>query len=103
MRIPGIQNLPVRLCLISTISLLLLLQQPLLGQASYQAQIRGIVSDAAGAVLPHVIFANFAKRESKSHPDSADRRTSNNRGISERSRIFSTVSRRGTSAGRNRQ
>ncbi len=51
MRISGTRNLPVRLHLISMIILLLLLQQPLLGQASYQAQIRGIVSDAAGAVL----------------------------------------------------
>ena len=45
------QYLPVRLRLVSL--LLLLLQATLLGQASYQAQIRGVVSDATGAVLPN--------------------------------------------------
>jgi hypothetical protein len=53
MRVPGIWNLLVRFHLISAISFLVLLQPPLLGQANYQAQIRGIVSDAAGAVLPN--------------------------------------------------
>jgi hypothetical protein len=37
--------------LVSTICILLLAQQTLLGQASYQAQIRGVVSDATGAVV----------------------------------------------------
>jgi len=49
----GAQYLPVRLRLVSTISVLLVLQSTLLGQASYQAQIRGVVSDATGAVLPN--------------------------------------------------
>ncbi len=53
MRLPGNQNIPVRRQLIAALSFLLLLQQSLSGQASYQAQIRGIVTDAAGAVLPN--------------------------------------------------
>ena len=53
MRVPGADFLPVRLCLISTICILLLFQPALLGQASYQAQIRGVVSDATGAVVPN--------------------------------------------------
>jgi hypothetical protein len=51
MRVPGAEYLPVRLYLVSTICILLL-QSTLLGQASYQAQIRGVVSDATGAVVP---------------------------------------------------
>jgi len=45
--------LPVRLRVISSMCVVLLLYPALLGQASYQAQIRGLVSDASGAVLPN--------------------------------------------------
>src|SRR5580704_9032745 len=44
---------PVRLYLVSSFGILLLVQPALLGQASYQAQIHGLVSDASGAVLPN--------------------------------------------------
>jgi hypothetical protein len=53
MRVPGAECWPVRIRLISTICLLLLLQPMLRGQASYQAQVRGVVSDATGAVVPN--------------------------------------------------
>jgi hypothetical protein len=53
MRVPDAEYLPVRLRLIFIICILLLLQPALLGQASYQAQIRGVVSDASGAVVPN--------------------------------------------------
>src|SRR5271167_2003514 len=53
MRVPGAEHLPVRLHLVSAICILLVLQPALVGQASYQAQIRGVVSDATGAVLPN--------------------------------------------------
>jgi Carboxypeptidase regulatory-like domain/TonB dependent receptor len=53
MRVPGTENLPVRLHLVSIVSILLLLGPMLLGQATYQAQIRGVVSDATGAVVPN--------------------------------------------------
>ena len=53
MRVPGAEYLPVRPHLISILCILLLLQPALLGQASYQAQIRGVVSDATGAVVPN--------------------------------------------------
>jgi hypothetical protein len=52
MPVPGAKHLPVRLHLISTVCILLLLQPRLMSQASYQAQVRGIVSDATGAVVP---------------------------------------------------
>ena len=51
MRVPGAEYWPVRIHLISTICVLLLLQPMLRGQASYQAQVRGVVSDATGAVV----------------------------------------------------
>ena len=53
MRVPSVECLPVRLHLLSLICILLLLQQTLLGQASYQAQVRGVVADSTGAVLPN--------------------------------------------------
>jgi hypothetical protein len=53
MRVPVAEYLPLRLHWISTVCALLLLQSTLLGQASYQAQIRGVVSDATGAVVPN--------------------------------------------------
>ena len=53
MRVPGPRSLPVRLHLVSTLFVFLLLHSALLGQASYQGQIRGLVSDASGAVLPN--------------------------------------------------
>jgi hypothetical protein len=53
MRVPGAEYWPVRIHLISTICVLLLLQPTLRGQASYQVQVRGVVSGATGAVLPN--------------------------------------------------
>ena len=53
MRVPSAEHLPVRLHLVSAVCILLLLVPMLLGQASYQAQIRGVVSDATGAVVPN--------------------------------------------------
>jgi hypothetical protein len=53
MRVPGAKRLPVCRYLILTVCILLLLQPAFLGQASYQAQIRGVVSDATGAVVPN--------------------------------------------------
>jgi len=53
MRVPGSEYCPVRFSLISAVFVLFLLQPALRGQASYQAQIRGVVSDATGAVVPN--------------------------------------------------
>ncbi len=53
MRVADAESLPVPLHLVSTICLLLLISPALLGQASYQAQIRGVVTDATGAVVPN--------------------------------------------------
>jgi hypothetical protein len=53
MRVPGVEYVPVRLHLVSAVCVLLLLPSMLLGQASYQAQIRGVVSDMTGAVVPN--------------------------------------------------
>jgi Carboxypeptidase regulatory-like domain/TonB dependent receptor len=53
MRVPGTEHMPGRLHVISAICILLLVQQTLLGQASYQAQVRGVVADSTGAVLPN--------------------------------------------------
>src|SRR5689334_19910068 len=54
MPVAGSDSLPVRLHVVSLVCGLLLVAQPLLlGQASYQAQIRGVVSDASSAVLPN--------------------------------------------------
>ncbi len=52
MRIPGAEYLPVRLYLALALCLVPLVPGTLLGQASYQAQIRGVVSDSSGAVMP---------------------------------------------------
>ncbi len=52
MRFPGAEYLPVRLYLVLAICLVPLVPGTLLGQASYQAQIRGVVSDSTGAVMP---------------------------------------------------
>ncbi|MFZ0802121.1 MAG: TonB-dependent receptor [Terriglobales bacterium] len=52
MRIPGAEYLPVRLYLALALCLVPLVPGTLLGQASYQAQIRGVVSDSTGAVMP---------------------------------------------------
>ncbi len=54
MRVPVAECLPLRLHLVLTICTLLLFQSVLLGQASYQAQIQGVVSDTTGAVVPNV-------------------------------------------------
>src|SRR5579863_9465282 len=40
-------------CLFVLSGIILLLHQPLFAQASYQAQIRGVVSDSSGAVMPN--------------------------------------------------
>lgn len=53
MPVPGVEFLGVRLRLLSAACVLLMLQSLLFGQASYQAQIRGVVSDATGAVVPN--------------------------------------------------
>jgi len=53
MRVPDISSLPIRLHLVSAVCILLLLPSTVLAQASYQAQLRGVVSDATGAVLPN--------------------------------------------------
>jgi hypothetical protein len=58
MRGPGVEYWPVRIHLISTICVLLLLQPMLRGQASYQAQVRGVVSDATGAVVVNAAVTN---------------------------------------------
>ena len=52
MRFPGVRCLPVRLYPILALSLVLVVPQMLMAQASYQAQIRGVVSDPTGAVMP---------------------------------------------------
>src|SRR4030088_2367169 len=52
MRVPSAEYLPVRVYLVATICILLA-PKPLLAQASYQAQIRGVVSDATAAVVPN--------------------------------------------------
>ena len=52
MRVPGAKGLLFRLNLVLAASILSLFQ-PALWQASYQAQIRGLVTDASGAVLPN--------------------------------------------------
>ena len=57
MRVPGVECLPVRLQLLSTIlfSFVTILGSALSvwGQGSYRAQLRGTVSDATGAVVGH--------------------------------------------------
>ncbi len=53
MRVPRAAHLPIHVQLISAICILLLLPSTMRGQASYQAQIHGVVSDASGAVLPN--------------------------------------------------
>lgn len=54
MRVRRAEYLPFRPYLIAAICLvLLLLQSALLGQASYTAQIRGVVTDQTGAVVPN--------------------------------------------------
>jgi hypothetical protein len=74
MRVPGAEYWPVRIHLISTICVLLLLQPMLRGQASYQAQVRGVVSDATGAVVanatvPITCFADCEDRQfGRLHP-----------------------------------
>ena len=52
MRVPGPESSSVGLHLLCAM-ILLLLPLALSGQASYQAQVRGLVSDASGAVLPN--------------------------------------------------
>src|SRR5579863_1138541 len=52
MRAPFPRRLSSRLQLLSS-ACILLAAQLLMGQASYQAQIRGVVSDASGAVIPN--------------------------------------------------
>jgi len=54
MRFPGAEFLPIRLYPILVICLVLLIPHAFLGQANYQAQIRGVVSDPTGAVMPNV-------------------------------------------------
>ncbi|MGA2204131.1 MAG: carboxypeptidase-like regulatory domain-containing protein, partial [Terriglobales bacterium] len=53
MRVPRTECLPVRLHLSSTINLAAILGFALSawGQGSYRAQLRGVVSDATGAVV----------------------------------------------------
>jgi hypothetical protein len=53
MRVSGAVYLPVRLHLVAAVCIFLLVQSTLLGQASYQAQLRGVVSDKTGAVVPN--------------------------------------------------
>ncbi len=53
MPVVGFDSLPVRLRLVSMVCILFFLQPMLLGQASYQAQIRGVVTDSSGAVVPN--------------------------------------------------
>jgi Carboxypeptidase regulatory-like domain/TonB dependent receptor len=54
MRVPSAEYLPFRPFLMAAIGLvLILLQSALLGQASYTAQIRGVVTDQTGAVVPN--------------------------------------------------
>ncbi|HYA25890.1 MAG TPA: TonB-dependent receptor [Terriglobales bacterium] len=53
MRHPGFVRLVVRAALTLILSSLLFVPCALLGQASYQAQIRGVVTDPTGAVLPN--------------------------------------------------
>src|SRR5579862_6980515 len=52
MRVPSVRSLPVHIRLVP-IALIVLLSSQMLGQANYQAQIRGVVSDASGAVIPN--------------------------------------------------
>ena len=52
MRVPGAKGLLFWLNLVLAASIFSLFPPALLGQASYQAQIRGLVTDASGAVLP---------------------------------------------------
>ncbi len=52
MRVPSVRSLPVHIGLVP-IALIVLLSSQMLGQANYQAQIRGVVSDASGAVIPN--------------------------------------------------
>ena len=57
MRVPGPRYLPVRLHLLSTLFVSLLLHSALLVQASYQGQIRGLVSDAMWSYqTPPLVF-----------------------------------------------
>ncbi len=51
-----VNDLPIRL-LISTVFIFALLTPALLGQASYQGEIRGIVTDASGAVVSNATVA----------------------------------------------
>ena len=51
MRVLGVEPLSIRFHLVFVC--ILLLPSTLLAQASYQAQLRGVVSDATGAVLPN--------------------------------------------------
>ena len=53
MRVPVAELSRLRLHFIFTVCAILLLCSTLLGQASYQSQIRGVVSDATGAVVPN--------------------------------------------------
>ncbi|MGO9402170.1 MAG: carboxypeptidase-like regulatory domain-containing protein [Terriglobales bacterium] len=55
MRIPGSEYLPVRVHLSSTLCLVAILGFALSvwGQGAYRAQLRGIVTDATGAVVAH--------------------------------------------------
>jgi outer membrane receptor protein involved in Fe transport len=73
MRVPDVNDFPVRLHLVSAISILLLLPQMLLAQASYQAQIRGIVSDASGAVIPNATVTITEVGTNVSHTSKTDR------------------------------
>jgi Carboxypeptidase regulatory-like domain/TonB dependent receptor len=52
MRFPFLHHFSARLQLLSALFVLVFAQM-LMGQASYQAQIRGVVSDASGAVIPN--------------------------------------------------
>ncbi len=51
MRVPVIGGLPVRLRLLSTVVAILGLALSVWGQGAYRAQLRGVVSDATGAVV----------------------------------------------------
>jgi len=57
MRSAAARFLALGSCLLVLFGITLLLRQPLLGQANYQAQIRGIVSDPTGAVMPGVVVS----------------------------------------------
>ncbi len=70
MRVPP--HPPVRFHLVSAICILAFLTSMLHGQASYQGQIRGVVTDATGAVLANATVTITEVGTDVSHPAKTD-------------------------------